>query len=121
MSTSIETVYLGHDNVVSIIPYADVATRTNYIMDTVTEVTASADLVASVATGDDITASDADVPVTIWYDQDADGIWQIHLKVGLFVSMVAGAYKVRVVITDAVNTNGLVIADDLLVTVVDVP
>jgi len=95
--------------------------RINYDMTAVTSVTASADLVSSVTTGDDVTASSADVPITVWWDQDPDDIWVIHLKVGLFVGIVAGEYKVRVVIIDPAYPNGLVIADDLLVTIVDVP
>jgi hypothetical protein len=113
--------YLGHDNSVSIVPYSNMTERINYDMTAVTSVTASADLVSSVATGDDITASSEDVPITVWWDQDADDIWVIHLKVGLFVSIVAGEYKLRVVIIDPAYPNGLVIADDLLVTIVDIP
>lgn len=120
--TLTELVYLGHDNIVSIIPYSDYINRTNYDMTYVTEVTASADLLTSVATGDDITASSTDSPVTIWWGQvGADNEWQIHLKVGLFVGIAAGSYKIRVVIVDPDYPNGLVIADDLLVDVVDVP
>jgi hypothetical protein len=113
--------YLGHDNSVSIVPYSNMTERINYDMTAVTSVTASADLVSSVTTGDDVTASSADVPITVWWDQDADDIWVIHLKVGLFVSIVAGEYKLRVVIIDPAYPNGLVIADDLLVTIVDIP
>jgi hypothetical protein len=113
--------YLGHDNSVSIVPYSNMTERINYDMTAVTSVTASADLVSSVTTGDDITAASGDVPITIWWDQDADDIWVIHLKVGLFVSIVAGEYKLRVVIIDPAYPNGLVIADDLLVTIVDIP
>ena len=118
--TSAEQVYLGHDNVVSIIPYSDVSARTNYDMSAVTLVEASADLVASVTTGDDITADSDDVPATVWWNLVGTE-WQIHMKVGLFTGITADSYKVRVVITDPDNLNGLVIADDLLVDVVDVP
>lgn len=90
-------------------------------MTNVTLVAASADLVTSVVTGDDITADSDDAPVVIWWGLDADNVWQIHLKVGLFIGIVAGTYKIRVVITDPNYTNGLVIADDLLVDVVDIP
>ena len=120
-----EQVYLGHDNVVSIIPYSDVSARTNFDMTAVTLVEASADLVSSTTTGDDITASSADSPVTIWWNlvttTTGEQEWQIHMKVGLFVGITAGSYKLRVIITDPDNLNGLVICDDLLVDVVDVP
>jgi len=116
-----ETLYLGHDNAVTIIPYSDYSVRTNYDMSNVTEVTSSADLTSSVATGDDITASSDDAPITIWWNQDADGVWQIHLKVGRYVGITAGSYKVRVIIVEPSYPNGIVIADDLLVDVVEIP
>jgi hypothetical protein len=48
-------------------------------------------------------------------------LWQIHMKVGLFVGIVAGSYKLRVIIINPDYTNGLVVADDLLVDVIEVP
>lgn len=127
MSCDFETtteVYIGHDNAVVVIPYSDITERINYDMTEVTEVTASADLTTSVIEGDDITASSADVPITVWWTQvDVAGTleWRIYLKVGLFVGITAGEYKVRIVIIDPTYSNGLVLADDLLVDVVDVP
>ncbi len=119
--TTNELAYLGLDNAVSIIPYSDYSDRVNWDMSTTTRVDVSADLTTSVATGDDITADSTNDPTLVWYNQDADGVWQIHMKVGLFVGITAGEWKLRVSIVDAVNTNGVVIADDLLVTVVDIP
>lgn len=119
--TTTTELYLGHDNAVTIIPYSDLIAQENYNMAAVTAVTAAADLLTSVTTGDAIPASSVDNPVTISFDQDPDGVWQIHLKVGLFVGIVAGEYTVRVIIVDPTSPNGLVIADDLLVTIVDVP
>ena len=122
-TTSTE-IYKGHDNVITIVPYSNMADMVNYDMTGVSEVTVSADLVDSVATGDDITASSTDFPVTVWYVQDIiDGetLWVINIKVGLFVGILAGEYKLRVVIIEPGAPNGLVIADDLLVTVVEVP
>jgi len=119
--TSAELLYLGHDNAVTIVPYSDYSTRTNYNMASVTEVTASADLTTSTTTGDDVTASSDDAPITVWWNQDANDVWQIHLKVGRFVGITAGSYKVRVIIIEPNYPNGIVIADDLLVDVVDVP
>ncbi len=119
-----EQAYLGHDNPVSITPYSDYSTRENWDMITTTSVTVSADLVTSVATGDDIVMTSAANPTVVFFNQvDVDGvlIWQIHMKVGMFVGIVAGTYKLRVIIIDPTNTNGLVVADDLLVDVVDVP
>ena len=119
--TNNEQAYLGHDNAVSIIPYSDYAARTNYDMTDVTLVEVSADLVTSAATGDDVAVDSDDFPAVVWWDQDADDVWQIHMKVGMFASIVAGEYKLRVVLTDPDYTNGIVIADDLLVDVVDIP
>ena len=119
--TTTTDLYIGYDNSVSIVPYSDITNRTNYDMTEVTEVTASADLVSSTAIGDDVTASSDDIPIIVWWDQDADNIWVIHLKVGLFIGISAGEYKVRVIIVEPDNPNGLVIADDLLVTIVDIP
>jgi hypothetical protein len=115
-----ELAYLGHDNALSIIPYSDYAERVNFDMSTTTEVTVSADLVTSLVTGDDVTASSGDAPVTVWWNLD-DELWQIHMKVGLFVGIVAGSYKLRVIIINPDYTNGLVVADDLLVDVIEVP
>lgn len=120
-STDPEVTYLGHDNAVTIIPYSNYAERENYDMSAVTLVTASADLTSSATTGDDIAVDSDDSPTVVWWDQDADDNWQIHLKVGLFSGIAAGSYKIRVVIIEPSNSNGIVIADDLLVDVVDVP
>ena len=116
-----EQTYLGHDNPVTIVPYSDYGARTNWDMAATTKVVVSADLVSSVATGDDIEMNSTDDPTIISFNQDADDIWQIHMVVGMFTSIVAGEYKVRVIIEDAVNTNGIVIADDLIVDVVEIP
>lgn len=119
--TTAESVYLGYDNAVSIIPYSDYSEQINYDMTNVTIVTVSADLTSSVTTGDDVVTDSDAVPLVVWWNQDSGGVWQIHMKVGLFVGIAAGSYKLRVAITDPEHTNGLVIADDLLVDVVDVP
>lgn len=115
-------VYLGHDNAVTIIPYSDIVARTVYDMTSITEIQASADLLTSTITGDDVTASSDDVPVTVWWaDTTGDGDWRIYLKIGLFVGMAAGEYKIRVILLDPTLTNGLVLTDELQVEVVDIP
>ena len=116
-----EQTYLGHDNPVSIIPYSDFGERTNWDMVATTKVVVSADLTSSVVTGDDIEMNSTDDPTVISFNQDADSIWQIHMIVGMFTAIVAGEYKLRVIIEDATNTNGIVIADDLIVDVVEIP
>jgi hypothetical protein len=116
----LSTVYIGHDNPVTIIPYSDISERVNYDMTDVTEVTASADLTSSTASGDDIEASSEDTPITITWGQVGDE-WRINLKVGLFIGIAAGDYKLRVVIIEPSYPNGLVLTDDLLVTVVGAP
>lgn len=117
---TVTDVYLGHDNAVSVIPYSDISTRTVYDMTNVTRVDASIDLITSVATGDDITASSDDVPTTIWWEQVGTE-WRIHFKVGLFVGVAAGEYKLRIILYDPTHTNGLVLTDEVRVDVVDVP
>jgi len=116
----LSTVYIGHDNPVTIIPYSDISERINYDMTDVTEVTASADLVTSITTGDDIEASSEDTPITITWGLVGTE-WRINLKVGLFIGIAAGDYKLRVVIIEPSYPNGLVLTDDLLVTVVGAP
>lgn len=123
MSCDFETateVYVGHDNSVVVIPFSDITERVNYDMTAVTEVQASADLTASVATGDDITASSNDVPVTIWWSQTGTE-WRIYLKVGLFTGIAEGEYKLRIIIIEPSYPNGLVLTDDLRVNVIGVP
>lgn len=119
---SVNTVYTGHDNAVTVVPYADIRERTHYDMSTVTRVDASADLITSTTTGDDITASSNDVPTTIWWEQVGTTTeWRIHLKVGLFTGIAAGEYKLRIVLYDTTHTNGLVLTDETRVDVVGVP
>lgn len=114
--------YVGHDNVVTIVPYSDLSARVLYDMTDVTEVTVSADLTTSVTTGDDITASSTDVPVTIWWLFDATtSEWQINMRVGRFIGIAAGEYKLRVVIIEPDFPNGLVLTDSLRVSVVATP
>lgn len=117
---SVSYVYLGHDNAVSVVPYEDIVGRVVYDMTAVTRVTASVDLVDSTVTGDNITASSDDAPTTIWWELVGTE-WRIHFKVGLFVGITAGEYKLRIVLYDPPHANGLVLTDEVLVTVVDVP
>jgi len=117
---SVSEVYLGHDNAVSVVPYSDIVDRVIYDMTNVTRVDASVDLLTSAATGDDITASSDDTPTTVWWDQNGTE-WRIHFKVGLFVGITPGDYKLRIVLFDPTHTNGLVLADDVQVRVVDIP
>lgn len=119
---NVSTVYLGHDNTVTIIPYSDVVARTYYDMAAVTRVDASLDLIDSAAAGDDITASSSDVPTTVWWEQiGTTDEWRIHVKAGMFTSVVAGSFKMRIVIVEPTYPNGLVLTDSVLVDVVDVP
>ena len=117
---SVNYVYLGYDNAVSVVPYEDIAARVVYDMTAVTKVDASIDLTDSIASGDDITASSDDVPTTIWWEQVGTE-WRIHFKVGLFVGAAAGEYKLRIILFDPTHTNGLVLTDDVLVTIVGAP
>jgi hypothetical protein len=122
--SSNEQAYLGHDNPVSITPYSDYNDRTNWDMVATIDVIVSADLVSSVATGDDIVMKSSANPTIISFNQVSVGgvlEWQIHMVVGMFTGIAAGEYKLRIIIEDAVNTNGIVITDDLLVDVVDIP
>jgi len=128
MSTSCEpvsTVYLGHDNAVTVVPYSDIAERIVYDMSAVTEVRASVDLLTSSSQGDDITASSNDSPVTIWWELVNEGLpteeYRIYFKIGLFVGITAGEYKLRIILFDPSHANGLVLTDSVLVTVVPTP
>lgn len=124
MSTSscepVSTVYVGRDNAVTVVPYSDIAERTVYDMSVVTEVQCSVDLLTSESQGDDITASSNDAPVTIWWELVGDE-WRIHMKIGLFVGIVAGDYKLRIVLFDPSHANGLVLTDTVQVAVVAAP
>lgn len=118
--TTVSSVYVGYDNAVSVIPYSDIVERTIYDMTAVTRVDASIDLLTSTVQGDAITASSDDAPTTIWWEQVGTE-WRIHLKVGLFVGVVAGDYKLRIILFDPTHTNGLVLTDDVQVEVVAAP
>jgi hypothetical protein len=119
---SLSTVYLGYDNAVTVVPYEDITARTYYDMSGVTLVTVIADNVDSVVTGDGISATNGDVPTTVWFEQvGTTDEWRIHMKVGLFVGMVPATYDLRIIVTDAGHPNGLVLTDSVKVVVVDVP
>ena len=117
---SVSSVYVGYDNAVTVVPYSDIVARTVYDMTLVTRVDASVDLLTSTTIGDAVTASSDDAPTTIWWEQVGTE-WRINFKVGMFVGIVAGEYNLRIIIVDPTHTNGLVIADDILVTVVAAP
>ena len=116
--TTSEKVYVGYDNPVSIIPYSDYTDRVNWDMSNTTKVIVSADLTTSTVSGDAIVVDSAVSPTMVKFSQDAGSIWQIHMIIGMFPAIVSGAYTVRVIIYDPDNPNGVVIGDDLLVTVV---
>jgi hypothetical protein len=119
---TVSTVYLGYDNAVTVVPYEDISERTYYDMSQATTVTVSADPSPNIAQGDAISATSDDAPTTVWWEQvGTTDEWRIHMKVGLFVGMVAGDYTLRIIITDAGHPNGLVLTDSVAVTVVDTP
>ena len=118
----VSTVYLGYDNAVTVVPYEDITARTYYDMSSVTLVTVIADSTSSVTTGDGISATSGDAPVTVWYEQvGTTPEWRIHMKVGLFVNMVPDTYTLRIIVVDAGHPNGLVLTNSVQVDVVDVP
>jgi len=116
----VSTVYVGYDNAVTVVPYADIAERTVYDMSLVTEVQVSADLLTSISQGDDVTASSNDAPVTVWWELVGEE-YRIYMKVGLFIGIAAGEYKLRIILFDPAHTNGLVLTDCIEVTVVAAP
>ena len=119
---NLSTVYLGYDNAVTVVPYEDITERVYYNMTGVTLVTVIADSITSVTTGDGISASTDDAPTTVWFEQvGTTDEWRIHMKVGLFVSMVPDTYTLRIIVTDASHPNGLVLTNSVQVEVVDVP
>ena len=117
---TVSNVYLGYDNAVTVVPYSDINEGTVYDMTNVTEVQGSADLLASVAQGENFVASSDDVAITIWWELVGTE-WRIHLKVGLFTDIVAGEYRLRIILFDPGHTNGLVLTDSVLVNVVATP
>lgn len=117
--------YKDRDNAVGIIPYSDITTLENYDMTDVTRVTAHADATDSTTVGDAIAGDSAIDPLKVYWDNNnADTQWRIYAKVGLFDSIVAGEYTLRITIYDPDNVNGLVLPDTdsaLLITIVDLP
>jgi hypothetical protein len=119
---TISTVYLGYDNAVTVVPYEDITARKYYDMSAATTVTVVADPSPNTIQGDGFTATSDDNPTTVWWEQvGTTDEWRIHMKVGLFVGMVAGDFNLRIIITDAGHPNGLVLTDTVAVTVVDTP
>ena len=117
---SISTVYLSYDNAVTVVPYEDITARTYYDMSGVTLVTVIADSTSSVTTGDGISATSGDAPTTVWFEQvGVTDEWRIHMKVGLFVGMIADTYTLRIIVADVGHPNGLVLTDAVKVEVKD--
>jgi hypothetical protein len=114
--------YLGYDNAVTLVPYSDIVDRTFYDMTAVTLVTVVADSTSSAVTGDGITMDSDDVPQVISFAQvGTTEEWRINIKLGLFTGIVADTYKLRVIATEPAHPNGLVLTDDVLVQIVDIP
>lgn len=116
------SLYLGHDNAVTLVPYADIIERVFYDMSAVTLVTVAADSTSSTTPGDAITMDSDDVPAVITFAQEGTTEeWRISVKLGLFTGITPDTYKLRIIATEPTHPNGLVLTDDVLVTVVDVP
>ena len=113
--------YVGRDNPVIIVPYSDVVARELYDMTDVTLVQVWADLKSSTVSGDAVTAESTDVPQTITRAKQSSGEWQIDIRVGRFVGIVAGEYNLRVVLTEPNTPNGVVVANDLRVDLIGAP
>jgi hypothetical protein len=118
----VTSLYLGYDNAVTLVPYSDITERIYYDMTNVTLVTVVADSTSSTATGDGITMDSDDVPQVIWFEQiGTTEEWRINVKLGLFTAITPDTYKLRVIATEPTHPNGLVLTDEVVVTVVDVP
>jgi len=113
-----ETVYLLRDNPVSIIPYSDYSKRIVWDMSGTTDVLVTVDNVDSTTPGDAIEVSSSSSPSLIQIIDDGEGGWQINMLIGMFPALTVGEKRVGVVIYDTLNTNGIVVVDDLLATVV---
>ena len=113
--------YVGRDNPVIIVPYSDVVARELYDMTDVTLVQVWADLKSSTVSGDAVTAESTDVPQTITWAKQSSGEWQIDIRVGRFVGIVAGEDNLRVVLTEPNTPNGVVVANDLRVDLIGAP
>ena len=90
-------------------------------MTDVTLVQVWADLKSSTVSGDAVTAESTDVPQTITWAKQSSGEWQIDIRVGRFVGIVAGEYNLRVVLTEPNTPNGVVVANDLRVDLIGAP
>jgi hypothetical protein len=113
-----ETVYLLRDNPVSIIPYSDYDSRINWDMSTTTNVLVSVDDITSTTSGDAIQVTSETYPTLVKYLQNGNGDWAIHMLIGMFPALTIGEKRVRVIIFDPINTNGVVVVDKLLISVV---
>jgi hypothetical protein len=113
-----ETVYLLRDNPVSIIPYSDYDSRINWDMSTTTNVLVSVDDITSTTSGDAIQVTSETYPTLVKYLQNGNGDWAIHMLIGMFPALTVGEKSVRVIIYDTLNTNGVVVVDKLLISVV---
>lgn len=119
---TVTTLYLGYDNAVTLVPYSDITERVYYDMAAVTSVTVIADSTTSTVTGDGITATSADVPNVVSFEQvGTTDEWRINAKVGLFTGITADTYKLRVIAVEPAHPNGLVLTDSVQVVVTDVP
>tara|TARA_B110000881_G_scaffold215674_2_gene230069 strand:- start:268 stop:540 length:273 start_codon:yes stop_codon:yes gene_type:complete len=83
-----------------------------------TDVLVTVDNVDSTTPGDAIEVSSSSSPSLIQIIDDGEGGWQINMLIGMFPALTVGEKRVGVVIYDTFNTNGIVVVDDLLATVV---
>jgi hypothetical protein len=129
MTCSVVTkLYKDRDNAVVVVPYANITDMTNYDMTDVTRVTAHADPIDSTVVGDAI-IGDSDVQVggadvVYWNATNTDAQWRIYCKVGLFDTIYAGDFTLRVTLYDPAHPNGLVLPDSessLTINIVDLP
>lgn len=114
---TIETVYMLRDNPVSIVPYSEYGRRVNWDMSETTNVLVTIDALDRVST-DAISVSSQDNPSIVQYGQNPDGEWVIHMLLGMAPLITVGEKQVRVVLFDPLNSNGVVVASDLFITVV---
>lgn len=102
-------VFIGHGNVITLLPYADIVTDERLDMSGATKV--------SVCIGS-VTADSDSEPDAISWEEDPDDGWVIKLQLGLLPGLEEGEATLRVVAYDGEYTNGLVLTHDMTVEVI---
>jgi hypothetical protein len=94
------TIYIGHGNVVSVVPIANAKTGAKLDMEFADRV--------DVCVGGAIGKSN-DNPAYVWWDQNDDDDWVIHFKPGMFTDIPSGEQYAAIIVYSDTYPNGLVL------------